>query len=247
MKKKTKSIIAMGLVCTMLSGVLSGCGKAAETVNQQSGTTNSVTNGKVESAAPENASAEPAESTKSSEIRTDGNIVLYAEKGDIVWLGVFTNPETTYEDINVEIAGAEADIPLYSLDGSLCGYLKEGGSIVVTEHLRPATAWYRFENPIAGTEEEYLYIRSYETIMSYDLDKIIGDFLVDMDGGTGKYQVVDAPEADMECYEFSIEREFYFRYNEFIYTDEFNASKYRTFYVESTRNGDYFDIKVYYK
>lgn len=194
------------------------------------------------------------ESQNTSELMedvTDGNIVLYGgEKKPIKYGGI---DEGIGEEINVVLTNVEADIPLYSGEGRLCGYLKEGGSIVVTEHCTVMTAWYRFPNPIEGTEYDYLYLHRYETVMSSDEKESIEQILQEADY-LERTELLDAPEADMECYEFSIAREDYSdvgymlnKYGLLEYDMSLNRLVHNTFYVECTRNGDYFDCKVYYK
>ncbi len=181
---------------------------------------------------------------------TDGNIVLYGgEKYPQKYAAL---DEGICEEINVVLTDVEADIPLFSSDGRLCGHLNKGGSIVVTEHCSVATAWYRFPNPIEGTEYDYLYLLRYETVMSSDEKESIEKILREADY-LERTELLDAPDADMECYEFSIAREKYSRISDFLFCDEFlhygdfDTLNYLTFYVECTRNGDYFDCKVYYK
>lgn len=171
---------------------------------------------------------------------TDGNIVLYGgEKKPIKYGGI---NEGIGEEVNIVLENVEDDVPLYSGEGRLCGYLKKGGSIEITEHCSVMTAWYRFKNPIEGTGYDYLYVKEFETVMSSDIKAYIEEVLTRDD----RAKVLDAPEADMECYEFSVPREDYHDLN-FLYSDEFDATQYRTFYIECTRNGDFFDYKVYYK
>ena len=181
---------------------------------------------------------------------TDGNIVLYGgEKYPIKYGGI---DEGVGEEMNVVLTNVETDIPLYSWDGRLCGHLNKGGSITITEHCTVATAWYRFPNPIEGTEHEYLYVLRYETVMSSDEKESIEKILREADPYE-RVKLLDAPDADMECYEFSIAREKYSGISDFLFGgeflqyDEFDNLNYLTFYVECTRNGDYFDCQVYYK
>lgn len=175
---------------------------------------------------------------------TDGNIVLYGgKKYPDKYMPLDNND---IEEISIELTNVEAEIPIYSGEGRLCGHLNEGGNIVLTGHCTPATGWYRFENPIEGTEYEYLYMLTYEVIMSGDEKERIENALLDT-GVRSRIKILDAPESDMECYEFSIAREKYSPVADNLYSDKFTASDYKTFYVECARNGDYFDCKIYYK
>lgn len=184
---------------------------------------------------------------------TDGNIVLYGgEKYPIKHSGI---DEGIPEEVTIELTNVEADIPLYSGEGRLCGHLNKGGSIEITEHCSVATAWYRFPNPIEGTEYDYLYVLGYETLMASDEKELIEDVLRSA-GDTIK--ILDVLDSDMECREFSIEREKYHKVSNYLFRDDFlyfeendglrnDGLNYKTFYVECARNGDYFDCKVYYK
>lgn len=179
---------------------------------------------------------------------TDGNIVLYGgEKYPIKHSGI---DEGIPEEVTIELTNVEADIPLFSGDGRLCGHLNKGGNIVVTEHCTVMTAWYRFPNPIEGTEYDYLYLHRYETVMSNDEKELIEDVLRSA-GDT--IEILDVLDSDMKCHEFSILRTEYHKVSSYLFNDDFlywqdnNKWSCSTFYVECTRNGDYFDCKVYYK
>lgn len=182
---------------------------------------------------------------------TDGNIVLYGgEKNPQKYSPL---DEGIPEEVNIILTNVEADIPLYSWDGRLCGHLNKGGNIVVTEHCTVATAWYRFPNPIEGTEHEYLYVLRYETLTTNDEKELIEEVLR---SAGDAIKILDAPDSDMKCREFSIEREKYHKVSDYIFRDDFLYYEkneeprgwiYKTFYVECARNGDNFDCKVYYK
>lgn len=184
---------------------------------------------------------------------TDGNIVLYG--GEKYPQKYSPLDEGIPEEVRIELTNVEEDIPLYSWDGRLCGHLNKGGSIVVTEHCTVATAWYRFSNPIEGTEHEYLYVLNYETLTPKDEKELI-EYVLKSGGDTIK--ILDALDPDMDCYEFSILREKYHKVSDYIFNDDFlyyvkiegirnDGWIYTTFYIECTRNGDYFDCKIYYK
>lgn len=259
MKRKIITIIAMTLAGVMMTASLTGCGTRAEAINTEVTDMQEETiiigddeesdvkteeviiaeedDETMSNLATEEAIAKPAE----DEDTTDGNIVLYGgEKKPIKYGGI---NEGIGEEVNIILENVEDNIPLYSGEGRLCGYLKEGGSIEITEHCSVMTAWYRFKNPIEGTGYDYLYVQRFETVMSSDRKKFIEEELLK----GRRTKVLDAPEADMECYEFSVPREDYSDDTNFLYSDEFESTQYKTFYVECTRNGDFFDYKVYYK
>lgn len=179
---------------------------------------------------------------------TDGNIVLYG--GEKYPQKYSALDEGIPEEVNIELTNAEADIPLYSGDGRLCGHLNKGGNITITEHCSAANAWYRFPNPIEGTEYDYLYALIYDILTSNDEKEFIEEVLQSA-GDT--IEILDALDSDMECHEFSILRSEYHKVSSYLFNDDFlywqdnDELIYRTFYVECTRNGDYFDCKVYYK
>lgn len=82
MRKKTKSTIIIGLVCAMLSGVLSGCGKEAEpVVNQQGGDTETledISSNDVGDKTDEDESTYEEENSDTFEGAEDDNIELYS-------------------------------------------------------------------------------------------------------------------------------------------------------------------------
>lgn len=256
-RRKT-TVIVMMLAGVMMTASLTGCGTRAEATNREepdmqeetiiagsndesvATSEETIVGGTEEKNETGSDSAqEQAESVLNDDI-TDGNIVLYGgEKRKVQFL---LGNIDEYEEVSIELTNVEADIPLYSGEGRLCGSLKEGGSIMVTEH-GLTTVWYRFKNPIEGTEHDYLYIQRFEMVTPSDRKAFIEEELLTI----SRAEVLNAPEEDMGCHEFSVPRQDYSKDGTFLYTDEFDATQYRTFYVECTRNGDFFDYKVYYK
>ena len=95
------------------------------------------------------------EETKSAfemgQVYTNGEIVLeYTGKEEEYFLDI------TYQKVEGGIT-TSSQVPVYCKDGYKIGYIKEGVTIDITEH-GIDSAWYRFENPIDGTEFEYLYV-----------------------------------------------------------------------------------------
>jgi len=261
MKRKTITIIAMMLVGSMMTTSLTGCGTKAEATNKEVSDMQEETiiaGGDEESTVDEGDDAvnvptdemsvptqenDITESASNEDI-TDGNIVLYGgEKRESQYQ---LSSIESCEEVSIEMTDVLADIPLYSGEGRLCGYLKEGGSIVVTEHCSPMTAWYRFVNPIEGTEYDYLYILNDEITTStpeFAKERILF-YLESVERAT----LVDSPDSDMECYEFSVPKvEFVNDISDYMYNDEFDITKYRYFYIECTRDGDFINSKIYYK
>lgn len=180
---------------------------------------------------------------------TDGNITLYG--GEKYPQKYAPLDEGISEELNIVFTNEDVEIPLFSGDGRLCGHINNGGTILINGHCEPASAWYRIDNPIAGTEYDYLYVLIYETKTAKDNEDYFISFIERQTNNRFKPTILDTPEADMECYEFSMPREdgigILGMISPYLFNDEFYLVNYNTFCLEFVRNGDYYDCKIYYK
>lgn len=261
MKKKWIKIAALTMACTMMAASLSGCGARAEATNQEieNGETIIVTESSIPSdGEDEIASTEVVGGTETETFAgaEDDNIVLYAEIGTAQYIG---QDDKTFENMDVAFAATE-DIPLFNGRGQEVGYLKEGGHVTVTESV-PTNDWARFENPIAGTGYDYLYIMK-STFPDEDVVIVTADDLKQriIDAMNNRaYElptVLDAPTDDMEVFECRMEKEYSndldvnYWINQNFYIND-NAHRllglYMTYCVECQEDGDGIICKVYYK
>lgn len=240
MRKRMKAILLTGLIMAALTG----CGGKTGTVK-----------GFFESGA-----AVGAEGTDAFTGAEDDNIVLYAEEGEQKYCPL--SDSAYYEDVKTFMSEKE-EIPLYNGDGNRVGHIKIGKSIVATENAENIF-WSRFENPISGTEYDYLYVLNDYMI---DPDKVyldaagmkrgIEDFIVkwfpaDVDD-TPVFLTEKA--SDMELYEcrmnsvYSDEGEYeYWLLEQFVRKNELFTTDYETFYIECEEDADdWIDCRVYYK
>lgn len=245
-KNVMKKWVVIGLSC-VFAVALAGCGTKTEATDQVSESNN------VE-LETENVNEDAEEETK--DINTsvgaeDENIVLYAEKGKQSYIG---QKDKTFEAKNVSLI-ADTNIPLYDGDGYEVGYVKENGSITVTEGA-VETTWDRFENPYV--EGDYLYIlREFvpdETaviITPEMLKQEISDRILNIDEDTPT--IIDAPDSDMDVYEFrmyssynnsnSYRSDIMYYYNNmgFMYSD------YMTYAIETFEDDGDIICRIYYK
>lgn len=82
--------------------------------------------------------------------------------------------EFEYEDAEGTIT-PDADVPIYCEEGYQIGHINAGATIEITGH-GINSAWYRFENPISGTQFDYIYIDN----MYVDASKIYCESLADI-------------------------------------------------------------------
>lgn len=275
MKKKVLSAISLSLVCTMMAASLTGCGTKAEATdniivgeeNLDSEETIVVNDGQNnvtdEEASEDNTVNAADEITKTEEevvdvTATDGDIVLYDEIGEYpdYLIGDFT-----FEPMEKKQVDAVDDIPIYSEEGIKVGHVKGGVTIVLTEH-GINSRWYRFENPVNGTDYDYLYvieddfpIDESELLTSDEVKEWI---IEDLNNYSFVIPVfLDEPDSDMEYVEFSIDRQGNrgdagLKINQVLFPMESDVissdyGDYSTYYVECTENDMNVDCRVYYK
>ena len=176
MRKEIKSMIAMGMVCTMLVVVLSGCGKEAEPVmNQQGGAmeTNVASDSRtpleskdIDSTSPEVVGDNTNEDVNDNEEKAsdtfegaeDDNIELYRSslvkelRKDYEGL-----EELEFEKNEVTIVINREDAILYNGNGEEVGYVKKDGTVNIVEST-PNSKWARFVNPLPEAGYDYLYL-----------------------------------------------------------------------------------------
>lgn len=186
----------------------------------------------------------------------DENIVLYAEIGSQDYCPL---DEKNYESSTDTVSAIE-DIPLYNGGGYAVGYIKNGSSITLDE-TGTDIAWARFENPIAGTDYDYLYVlKDYITnedevrLTAETLKQIIIDEVLDSPVNDDVHYVfLDEKESDMEVYEcnmmsvYTDELDFQYWINEAL-TGDFYIFDYKTLYVECEEDVDgWITVRLYYK
>lgn len=237
MKKKLVNALVIGMMMTSLVG----CGAKTEATDQQipesssavvdeSDTDNSVTDDTITSSEVIGGTDEVADFAGAE----DDNIVLYEETEKY--------PERAVDIFNyVEQPGvinATENIPLYSGEGIEVGYIKNGGTVYVTEGAEVG-AIARFENPIAGTDYDFLYVlKDYVTdgnqvtITLADAEEIIKESI--------SMRTYDDPifvsnTDGMEMYEFRIPS----YYEEYQNGPDYYVDKFFTQRDENADDGDY--------
>ncbi len=263
MKRKAASILVAGLIVASLTG----CGTKTEATEQTP-----EDNASVVETETETDTEDVSDETMSTEVigedteetgftgAEDDNIVLYAE---IEEYGEYSVNIFDYVEQPGTVNATE-DIPIYNEEGINVGYIKNGSSVFVSEGA-DVGGWARFENPIAGTDYDYLYVLKEfvtdpdEITLTPDslkqgiIDFVIansqgGDYSVDID-----YVFLDEKASDMEMYECNMESTYSdaLEYDYWIdenFTRTFYIFDYKTLYIECEDDVDgWITCRVYYK
>ena len=120
------------------------------------------------------------------------------------------------------------------------------------------TRWYRFENPVSGTDYEYLCMLDddlpKEEIPLLSAEEVKAEIIAAMLNRTDELPtILDEPTSDMEVYECRILREddpgnFTVRRMKAIENDDtFHIGNYMTYYVECEEDGEFAICRIYYK
>lgn len=269
MKKRIISITAVFLAMSLAGISITGCGTQAKAtdVALEDGDTIVVNKGE-EEAVSEEVDIEMEDETTDTEvaggeeeIATDftgvenSDIVLYAEIAEYGEYG--PQKDKIFESVNNTFTAYD-DLPIFNGDGIEVGYIKNGSTVTFTGYA--SNAWARFENPISGTDYDYLYgFKEYaensnyiETMLSAnEMKQLIIDDLNKREGDELP-TVLDSPDSDMEVYECRISREndpmlLDYRLREVLHQDKSHVSNYMTYYIECEEDDDYINCKIYYK
>lgn len=270
MKKRIIGIAVVSLAMAMASISLMGCGTQtkATDVTLENGDTIVVDGGNEGAVSEETVTITEDDITNTEVVGGDDeavadftgaeneHIVLYAE---IAEYGEYCPLEDeTFEPISNTFTAYD-NLPVYNVDGIEVGYIKKNSTITFTGYA--SNAWARFENPIEGTDYDYLYaFKEYadnsnyiETMLSADEMK---QKIIDAINNRAEDElptILDTPDSDMEIYECRISREndptmlSYRIRHAFQDSETFNVISYMTFYVECEEDEDYINCKLYYK
>lgn len=271
MKKRVLSIVSVMVATSMMAASLTGCGtrtKATDiTVNDEDTIIveeeDTETDTEAEAAEDEITETEVIGDDSDEDEETD---TISTESGDIVFydeIGKYPDyllSEVEYETMEDKRVTAVDDIPVYSWEGIKVGYVKSGATVVLTEH-GINTRWYRFENPISGTDYDYLCmldddipIDENDLLTSDEVKEWIVERISKRDYDAPVF--LDVPDSDMEYVEFSIDRQKEYPDAALIIDQavsygsgvgEFAPTNYITFCVECTENSMNIDCRLYYK
>lgn len=261
MKKKVASVLVTGLIMVSLAGCGTKTG-ATEQVPESSEAVADVSNEITETEDTEEKLTDTeviGEDTEAADEfvgAEDENIVLYAEVGSQDYCPL---DEKNYES-STDIVSAMEDIPLYNGRGYAVGYIKSGSSITLDE-VGTDIAWARFENPIAGTDYDYLYVLNDYIVNEDEIhmtaetmkQKIIDIILDSPVNDTAHYVFLDEKESDMEVYEYNLMSVYMDELDLRYWIDEglerdFDIYDYQTLYIECEDDTDgWITVRLYYK
>ena len=258
MKRKIVGILVTGLIMVSLAGCGAKTAEATDQAPESSDAVVDVSDETVETEVTETEIEIEDDAEVSDEFvgAEDENIVLYAEVGSQDYCPL---DEKNYES-STDTVSAMEDIPLYNSGGYAVGYIKNGSSITLDE-TGTDIGWARFENPIAGTDYDYLYVlKDYitnedeirltaETMKQRIIDRVLDSPVND----DVHYVFLDEKESDMEVYECNLmsvytdELDFQYWLDEEL-TRDFNMLDYKTLYVECEDDADgWITVRLYYK
>lgn len=257
MKSKIIGILVTGMIVVSLTGCGTKTGET-EQVPESSGAVVDVSNEITETEDTKADVEGKEEKITANEFvgAEDENIVLYAEIGSQDYCPL---DEKNYESTTDTVSAME-DIPLYNGGGYAVGYIKNGSSITLDE-TGTDIAWARFENPIKGTDYDYLYVlkdyidvssANQFTVTASDVKQKIIDNITGLE--VTDYTFVDTPTSDMEVFEFRIESafedeiDFNYWYGQSTNDGNLALSNYMTYCIECEKDTDgWISCKVYYK
>lgn len=267
MRKKIVGIIVVTLTASMLSVSLTGCGTEAKATNQdmaegdtiivadQEETEEIIVRSDDEITEVEEVVVSDAEEGETATDTENDEIVLYAEIGEQKYL--FPS-EKTYTETCGTITARE-DIPVYNGDGYDIGYIKSGSVVSITESAEEV-AWSRFENPLKGTDYDYLYVLSDYVVAdgsTISADEMVNEIIAEISQYAVETPVfLDAPTSDMEVHEFRVTNSKEKSWKDGLFrelisiSDSIQADHYKTLYIECEEDEDgepYILCRVYYK
>lgn len=257
MRKKILRVMSVVLVTSMLAATLTGCGTRAKATDQEVAGEETIIVTDDESSEEVFVDAED-EITETEEViaderEADGDILFYDEIGKYP---DYLISDVSYESMEEKAVTAINDIPVYSGEGFKVGYVKGGVTFTLTEH-GINMRWYRFENPVSGTDYDYLCVLDddlpKEEIPLLSAEEIKEAIIADICNCDEAPVFLDAPTSDMEVYECRIYREdipgaLSLRIIEaFHEEDTFLAGRYMTYYLECEEDGNFVVCRLYYK
>lgn len=244
------------VLSSMFVVALSGCGTSAKATDQEVADASTAT-------VAEESSIEDTSSEEKGEENTDAfagaetdSIVLYSEIEEYgKYMPLTEQPFETDENTFT----AYEDIPIYNVNGVEVGYIKNGSTITTTES-GTEIYWARFENPIAGTDYDYLYLtRDYivdsQNVAATPSVEDIRQLIIDEMNAREKGEeptILDTPDFDMEVYECRISREsdpvvLDYEIRQALYNDTFSIGYYMTYSLECVEDGDFVACTIHYK
>lgn len=263
MRNKNLAIIAVTLTASVLAATLTGCGTRAKATDQEvvmeeepiivtdEGDSEEVT---IETEDEITETEEVIADDGEADAEIDGDILFYDEIGKYP---DYLLSDVSYESMEEKAVTAVDDIPVYSEEGFKVGHVKSGAAVVLTEH-GINTRWYRFENPVSGTDYDYLCMLDddlpKEEIPLLSAEEVKAEIIAAMLNRTDELPtILDEPTSDMEVYECRILREddpgnFTVRRMKAIENDDtFHIGNYMTYYVECEEDGEFAICRIYYK
>ena len=249
-----KKRIVIALVTGLMMVSFTGCGTKTEATDQEIPESSSAETEADDEIASEEVAGEDTEDEEELGDTNYNGIILFSEKESKDFDAL---DEIEYKAFNGYIE-AESYVPILDGDGYWIGRIEPGTTVSITE--MSTDLWARFENPIEGTDYDYLYVRN-EMVDSedfhYDAVKMkqgIENYINTYGVQDAEYTFLDEKASDMEFYEFRMDSEYedqmMYEYwiGELISDGNVDPLHYGTLYIECEEDTDGWIIcRIYYK
>ena len=251
--KRKALFLTLALTMTMSMTSLTGCGDQKETAEEQTAVENTVSQ-----------EEDQAEVETEDTINLENDIIEFDDSDSIPeYILSDMEFEANTGDLNekygftdkhiVQSFNATKEVPVYSEEGIRVGNIKNGATIELSEH-GINTKWYRFKNPVSGTDYEYLYVNQDDIPVSVDAvftqDEILQAIQKRFSNKDMSYELLDAPTDDMQKAEFSVSKTEAIAdsiVDSYLYA-ELHLSDYTKFYIEENgEDGENYNFVIYYK
>ena len=251
MKKRVVIVLLTGLVIASLAG----CGAKADATDQEVSESSSAETETDDEIASEEVVGDDTEDEEELGDTNYNGIILFAEKESKDFDAL---DEIEYTSYNGYLT-AESYVPILDGDGYWIGSIEPGTTVSITE--MSTDLWARFENPIEGTDYDYLYVRN-EMVDSedfhYDAVKMkqgIENYINTYGIQDAEYTFLDEKASDMELFECRMDSVYddqtmyeYWVAEQITRNDEVNPLLYGTLYIECEDDTDGWIIcRIYYK
>lgn len=238
--KKKALLLTLALTVAMSMTALAGCG--TETANEEKAAVE-------ETPVVQDDTVEVADEGETTEAGTDEDSSVVYEDGSHDEEYLISLVE--FEDINRTVT-TPTEIPVYCEEGYKVGYMKAGSIFTLVGEGLNGSAWNKLENPDKGTEYDYLYITDdyVPADSEYTQDEVLAMIQERFSNKDMGYELLDAPESDMEKAEFSVSKTETIPtsvVDSYLYA-ELHLSDYTKFYIEE--NGEdaaNYNFVIYYK
>lgn len=259
-EEEMKKRIVIAMVTGLIIASLGGCGTKTDATDQEVPENSAVESGAEtdETATDEITSTEVIgnDTEENGEFvgAEDDSIYFYGEQRSLEFPEI---GDMTFEPYD-EVFTVDGYVPVVDGEGYWVGEFAQGATVAITAK---SDALYRYKNPIANTEYDYLYTPvEYLTpveklqVNATEMAQYIQDYINTYGIQDVEYTFVNEATSDMEVYEFRMDSVYddnsllEYWLNQMISFDNTDVLMYETLYVECEEDTDEWIIcRIYYK